>query len=256
MIAESTFGQYGRSFQEKVLQALLVDRQYAEQMLEVFESQYFELKYLTFLAERYFAYAKKYKVFPSLQLLVTIVRDELKIGTDIVLRDQIIDYLQRMKAGGDIGDLPYVKDKSLDFCRRQALKKALEDAVEQIKAEKYESIVEGIRKAVQVGTAPALGHMFFDDIEARFVELQRNCVATGIESLDKKGILNGGVGAGEVCVIVAATGVGKCTNRSSYVTIRRMGIRINGRTYKPWDRIATERGIIFAKDVIESDKLI
>ena len=204
-----SFGQFGKTFQEKLVQALLTDTKWAEQMMEVINNGYFEVNYLKFLADRYFSYAKKYKVFPTLQLLITIIRDDLKTGTDIILRDQIIDYLQRMKANPDPGDLQFVKDKSLDFCRKQALKKALEDAVDQIAAERYESIVESIKKAVLVGTAPQLGHDFFTDYEARFTRLQRNCVSTGIDEIDRKDILNGGLGSGEIGVIVAATGVGK-----------------------------------------------
>ena len=93
--------------------------------MEVVDISYFEVNYLKFLADRYFAYSRKYKVFPTLQLLVTIIKDDLKSGTDVILRNQIIDYLQRMKANPDAGDLQYVKEKSLEFCRKQALKKAL-----------------------------------------------------------------------------------------------------------------------------------
>jgi replicative DNA helicase len=178
-------------------------------MVEVFDVSYFELKYLQFLADRYFAHAKKYKVFPTLQLLVTIIRDDLKSGTDIILRDQIVDYLTRMRANPDPGDLPYVKEKALDFCRKQALKQAIDGAIDDIEAEKYEQIVEKIKKAVCVGTTPQLGHEFFTDFESRFTLLQRNCVATGIDELDKKDILNGGLGSGEIGVVVAPTGVGK-----------------------------------------------
>lgn len=206
---KASFGQYGKSFQEKIMQALLSDRPWAEQMLEVFDTSYFDLKYLQFLSERYFNHAKKYKVFPTLQLLATIIRDELKVGTDAILRDQIIEYLTRMRANPDAGDLQYVKEKALDFCRKQALKQALTDAVDQMQAEKYELIVESIKKAVVVGTTPALGHDFFTDYESRFTRLQRNAVATGLDELDRKDILHGGLGGGEIGVIVAPTGVGK-----------------------------------------------
>jgi replicative DNA helicase len=206
---QASFAQYGKSFQEKLCQALLVDKQFAEQMLEVFNVTYLEPKYLVFLAERYFSYAQKYKVFPTMQLLITIIRDELKIGTDVVIRDQIVDYLQRMRSNPDVGDLQYVKEKALDFCRKQALRSALEEAVDQIQAEKYESIVEGIKKAVMVGTAPQLGHDFFADYESRFTKLSRNAIATGLPELDKKDILNGGLGSGELGCVVGATGTGK-----------------------------------------------
>jgi len=204
-----SFGTYGKSFQEKIGQALLTDQKWAEQMMEVFDSSYFELKYLQFLADRYFAYSKKYKVFPTLQLLATIIKEDLKVGTDVILRDQIIDYLQRMKANPDPGDLQFVKDKSLDFCRKQALKAALEGAVDQMQAEKYESIVESIRKAVQVGTAPSVGHDFFNEMDARFTRLKRDTIPTGIQELDKKELLNGGSGKGELLCVVGGSGSGK-----------------------------------------------
>lgn len=204
-----TLGQYGKHFQEGVVQALLTDRVWAEQMTEVFDVEYLELKYLKFLADRYFSYAKRYKVFPTLQLLVTIIRDELKAGNDILLRDQIIDYLTRIRTEPNVGDLIFIKEKTLDFARKQALKAALETAVDQIQAEKYEQIVDGIKKAVCVGTTPSLGHDFFNDHESRFTRLQRNCVPTGINELDRKDILNGGIGQGELAIVTGATGGGK-----------------------------------------------
>ena len=204
-----TFGTYGKSFQEKIMQALLTDWKFAEQMTEVFNSSYFELKYLQFLADRYFSYSKKYKDFPTLQLLVTIIREDLKVGTDVILRDQIIDYLQRMKSNPDAGDLQFVREKSLDFCRKQALKAALENAVDQMQADKYESIVESIKKAVQVGTAPSVGHDFFNEMDARFTLLKRDTIPTGMPELDKKELLNGGSGKGELLCVVGGSGSGK-----------------------------------------------
>lgn len=256
MAQTTNFGEYGSVFQQKVMQALLTDRPWAEQLMEVFEVSYFDVKYLQFLAERYFSHAKKYKVFPTLQLLVTIIKDELKTGTDTIVRDQIVEFLVRMKSNPDPGDLAYVKEKTLDFCRKQALKQALTEAVDQIQAEKYEQIVEGIKKAVCVGTTPSLGHDFFNDQESRFAKLQRNCVPTGIPELDKKEIFNGGLASGEIGVIVAPTGVGKCTKSTTMICIRYVAIKINGKTFKPWERIATKRGKIFARDVIESDELV
>lgn len=206
---ETTFGQYGKNFQERIVQALLTDPRWAEQLMEVFNPKYFDLKYLQFLSERYYQYAKQYKDFPSIQMLVTIIKDELKVGNDKHLAEQIVDYLQRVKANPFPNDLPFVKDKALDFCRRQALKAALEKAVDLVGSEKYESIVDVIKQAVSVGTTPSLGHNFYEDIEARFVSLVRHCVPTGIPQLDAKEILQGGLGRGELGCLMSSTGVGK-----------------------------------------------
>lgn len=256
VVQAASLDQYGKVFQECVMQALLVDKKWAEQLMEVFKVEYFELRYLSFLAERYFAYSKKYKTFPTLQLLVTIIKDELKTGTDTLLRDQIIEYLQRIKNNPNPGDLPFVKEKALDFCRKQSLKEALEQAVDLVSVEKYETLVDIIKKAVSVGTTPSIGHDFKADTEARFVKMKRDCIPTGLEQLDRKEILNGGLGQGELGVCCAGTGVGKCAFHKSRIHIRYNVIKINGKNYKPWDRVSTKRGQIFARDVVTTDELI
>lgn len=255
-MSTATFGQYGKSFQETIVQALLVDKQFAEQMSEVMDVSYFDVKYLSFLAERYFTYAKKYKVFPTLQLLVTIIREDLKTGPDIVLRDQVIDYLQRIRTNPNAGDLPYVKERSLDFCRKQALRLALTSCVDQMEAERYEQLVETIKKAVVVGTTPAIGHDFFEDYEARFTRLKRETIPSGFPVLDARDILNGGYGRGELICLVGSAGAGKCSHPDTYVHVKYVAIRIDGKQYKPWDVINTKRGKLYARDILCTDELI
>ena len=205
----SHFGQYGKSFQEKIFQAFITDQNWAAQMIEVMTPSYFEQKYLGFLTERYFSYHEKYKSFPTLPLLITIIRDDLREGNDVILRDQIIEFLHRIKMNPDMGDLDYVKEKSLDFCKKQSLKDALEKAVELIASDKYESVVDLMKNAISRGMPSTLGHIFFEDYEGRFTEISRFPCPTGIPELDKRGILSGGLGRGELGVITAPTGVGK-----------------------------------------------
>ena len=203
------FGQYGKSFQEKIFQCLLADRQWAAQMTEVMTGDYFELQYLKYLTTKYFLYYQKYKEFPTLQLLITIIRDDLQEGNETILRDQIVEFLHRIKSNPNLGDLAYVKDKSLTFCKRQALKEALEQAVSLISTERYEGIVDLMKSAISIGTPSTLGHDFFNDLEARFAHIDRGTCPTGIAQLDQKDILDGGLGRGEIGVITAPTGVGK-----------------------------------------------
>lgn len=206
---ESYFSQYGKSFQEKIFQGLISDRQWAIQMIEVMTPKYFDLKYLRYLTDKYFSYYHKYKDFPTLSLLITIIRDDLRVGNDVILRDQIVEFLHRIKSSPDLGDLQFVKDKSLDFCKKQAMKEALEQAVERISEGKLESVMDLVKQALSVGTPASIGHDFIEDLEARFTNIKRISVPTGIECLDRKDVLNGGLAKGEIGVVVANTGVGK-----------------------------------------------
>ena len=108
-----------------------------------------------------------------------------------------------------MGDLEYVKEKALDFCKKQAFRGALEQAVDLIQTDKFDSVMDLMRTALSVGTTPSIGHDLFEDMEARFVTVSRHPVPTGMEALDQKGILNGGLGRGEIGVVAAPTGVGK-----------------------------------------------
>lgn len=206
---ESYFGQYGRPFQERVFLGLITDNTWATQMTEVMRPDFFDLRYLAYLTDKYFKYFEKYKTFPTLPLLISIVKDDLRETNNAVLKEQVVEYLSRMRTLPDMGDLAYVKEKSLDFCRKQAMREALEKSVELIGTDQYDAVVDLMKKAVSVGIAASVGHDFFEDADARFVKINRAPCPTGIEQLDEKTILNGGLGRGELGVITAPTGVGK-----------------------------------------------
>jgi len=161
------------------------------------------------LCESYFKYYEKYKCFPTLQLLITIVKEQFQNNTDTVLRDQIVEYLTRMKTNPDLGDIEYVKDKSLEFCKRQVFKEALEKSVQMIQTENYDSVLGIMKDAIAAGLPASQGHDFFEDMEARFVKVNRQACPTGLRRLDEKDILRGGLGRGEIGVLAAPTGVGK-----------------------------------------------
>jgi len=203
------FGQYGKAFQEKIFHCLISDKEWASQMVEVMAPSYFDVSYLEYLCEKLFSYHIKYRSFPSLGLLVTIIKDDLSSNQDEILRDQIIDFIYRIKSGSNLSDLAFVKDKSLDFCKKQAFKDALEQSVELIQTEKFESVLTIMKEAVSVGMQSSVGHDFFEDVEARFVKFNRCVCPTGISQLDAPTVLQGGLGRGEIGVVTANTGVGK-----------------------------------------------
>jgi len=185
-VTNINFSDYGIEFQEKIIQALLTDRKWAEQMTEVLNIRYFEKNYLLYLAKKYFEYYEKYRALPTIGLLIGIIKTDLKDGNDEILKRQIVSFIHRIRTKPDIEDLPYVKDKALDFCKRQALKEALEKSVDLIETEKYESVVEVIKKAVSAGVESSIGMNFFDDLEQRFVLTNRKVIPTGMVELDAK----------------------------------------------------------------------
>lgn len=200
---------FDKNFQEKILQAMLVDRVWATQFAEVLDVDYFEHAHLKLIADKYTSYQLKYKEFPSMELLLTMIKDDLKNGSDAFLKDQIKQFLIRVESNQDMGDLNYVKDKSLEFCKKAALQAALLESVDLAQTENYEKIVDVVRKAISAGNEQSAGLELGEDIDARYSETYRRTIPTGIPELDGKTILNGGLGSGEIGFVVAPTGVGK-----------------------------------------------
>ena len=65
----TTFSHYGKQFQEKIFQGLVTDHAWAAQMIEVMRPSFFDVRYLEYLAEKYFSYFTKYKTKKWLYLM-------------------------------------------------------------------------------------------------------------------------------------------------------------------------------------------
>ncbi|MBT7913121.1 hypothetical protein HN588_04345 [Candidatus Bathyarchaeota archaeon] len=203
------FNRYDKPFQEKILQALLTDRDWSAQMVEVMTPEYFELKYLHFLTEKYFEHFNRHRTFPSISLIAAMVKDELRSTDERILKQQIVEYLHRIKFTPVLQDLAEVKERTIEFCRKQAMKEALTQCVDLIEEGKNEQVTEVMKTALSVGIPTSTGHDFFEDFEARFSAQTRVPCPTGIPQLDREDVLAGGLARGELGVITANTGVGK-----------------------------------------------
>lgn len=204
------FNKLGTNFQAKVLQALLTDRSWSAQFIEVFNvDECLEPVYLKLIASKFINYYHSYKEFPTMDLLVTIIKDDLSNNQDLVIREQCHAFLQKVMRNEDGNDLPWVKEKAFTFCRQQLLKKALSQSVDIILTDKYETVVDIMKNAIAAGVASTVGHDYNNDIEARYSVTFRHAVKTGIPELDEKKIMGGGLGAGEIGIVCAPSGVGK-----------------------------------------------
>lgn len=220
-MSNASFEHFGNEFQEKIVQAILIDKMFAEQMYEVLNDDYFDLKYLRILVKKYFDYYKKYNTFPSFSLLVTIMRDELQEnGEDNLLKGQIVSFLHKIKSNPLNGDLGYVKEKSLEFCKMQSVKEALIKSVDMLDKNEYDDIVSTVNEALNRGAERNLGHDYKLSIDERSQFISRNAIPTGFPALDQKNMLDGGLGAGELGVVVAGSGVGKCCVAETNVRIK------------------------------------
>jgi len=199
------FSKYGKSFQETLAYLLLVDRPFSEQMDDVLDIGFFELKYLRLFVDRVFNYRRKYSNQPTKKILSSILRTELSDENE-VSQKQVRDYFARMCISQPT-DTDYVKETALDFCKKQRLKEAMVRSVGLLQNSSFDEIKNVIDVALKLGLDNNFGHDYKKDFELRYQLKARNPISTGWERIDK--ICNAGLGKGELGVIIAPTGAGK-----------------------------------------------
>ena len=199
-------GVFGKAFQENLCKLLVYDRSFCDQMQEVLDVGFLELKYLQVFTRKLFEYKEEYSKHPTNGTLNSIFNTELEVENSVI-KKQINDYFVRIQAFPEVEDKEYVKNKSLDFCKKQVLKSAMMKSVPLLNNCSFEEIEQLITKALRLGADNDFGYDYIKDFDARFMMKARNPVATGWDKIDK--IIKGGLGAGELCVVIAPTGAGK-----------------------------------------------
>jgi hypothetical protein len=202
---KSDFSRFGKNFQENLVQLMLVDRTFCDQLKEVMDIQFLELKYLQTFVQRIFEYKDKYKVHPSYETMISIIRNSLEDENE-ALQKQVRDYFARIHTK-EIDGAEYIKDTSLDFCKKQKLKEAMLKSVKLLQTASFDEISKAINDALKLGMSNDIGYDFLVDFEKRFELKSRNPVTTGWDEMDQ--LCKGGLGRGELGVVVAPTGAGK-----------------------------------------------
>jgi len=205
MTEGTDFSKYGKSFQESLAQIIFEDRPFCDQMEEVMNVSFFELKYLRSFMGLVLNYRQQYGVHPSSNIIASILRTEMD-DLSPALQKQVRDFYVRVEAR-DVRDRDYIKETSLDFCKKQKLKEALVQSVDLIKSSSYDEVKQVIDEALKLGLDADYGHDFVKDFESRYEIKARSPVSTGWDKIDQ--ITKKGIGTGELGVVIAPTGAGK-----------------------------------------------
>jgi hypothetical protein len=200
-----TMMRFGTSFQENLCQLILEDRPFCDQIEEVLSIEFLELSYLQVFTKMIFNYRVKYGTHPSYEIAATMLKSDLR-GENEAVKKQVRDYFTRIMSG-EVKGTEYIKDRSLDFCRKQVLKGAMMKSIGLLKSSSFDEIQKIIDDALKLGTDNNFGHDFLKDFEQRFLVKNRAPVSTGWKRIDE--ICKGGLGKRELGVVIAPTGAGK-----------------------------------------------
>jgi DnaB-like helicase C terminal domain len=200
------FSKFGVKFQENLVKIIFLDRSFSDRIGEVLDVSYFDVAYLQSFVELLYEYKNNYKVHPSLNTMASVLLANQNKYDEVIFK-QMKDFLIRIHSNQDSEGADFIKDASLDFCRKQKLKAAIIKSVDLLRSSSFDEIADVINSALKLGAMNESGYDYLKDFEQRFLLKARDPVATGWGEIDS--ITQGGIGKGELGVAIAATGAGK-----------------------------------------------
>lgn len=198
-----TLDRYGQSFQTKVLSCLIVDTKLLDTLIDVIDNKFFESDVNKWIVDEIIEYYTEFKKTPT----VDVFKSQLLKLDDKGLQKRTAEQLKTIFTQIGEADLDYVKKEFTNFCINQNIKNAIIKSVDLLKSGNYDRIKDLIDKSLKVGVDSDLGHDYIEDFYIRVDEVDRNTVPTKWECIDD--LMGGGLGPGELGVVVAPSGAGK-----------------------------------------------
>jgi len=194
---------FGITFQSKIVAALLTDIKFLQTIGDILNADMFDSDSNKWLVKNIREYYYEYKKLPTLEVLKYKI-DEIE---NDILKAGVVDKLRDVWKNIDATDLEFVQKQTLDFCKNQTLKNAILESVNLLENKNYDGIKSIIDTAMKAGTTRDLGHDYIPSLDLRLEESARETIKTPWDVVNE--IMDGGLGAGELGVIVAASGIGK-----------------------------------------------
>jgi RecA/RadA recombinase len=202
MVSFNKLSLYGLSFQLKVINQLLLNKEFILNIRDSIQEEYFDNQSLQWIVTQTLKYFDKYHTSPTLESL----HIEVKKLENEILKTSVIEQL-REAYKVDNSDDTYVREEFSNFCKNQQLKKALLTSVELLNSGMYDDIRLLIDSALKAGQDKNIGHEYSKDVESRYRPDAREVIPTPWSAINK--LLAGGLGGGDLGLVFGGPGGGK-----------------------------------------------
>jgi replicative DNA helicase len=216
--------KFGSEFQIKCISGLVSDKTFIERISDILEPDSFETDAHKFIVKETISYFLQYKDLPTLAVFKVKVDG---IENDL-LKQSVVEQLRLVYQKISDTDLKYIKEQFLEFCKNQKIKNAIMESVDHLKSGQYDKIKHVVDIAMKAGMERNIGHEYMVDIEQRMSQMARKTVKTNWTEIDT--LMDGGLAGGELGIITACAGSGKCVGPNTEIEIEyyEFGIEING----------------------------
>lgn len=200
--------EYDLEWQKKLVKVILTNPEFAEQISEILDVNFFSVSIYRTILKSFYSYRDHYNSFPPIDMLVASMEPSMKEGSEW---GQIKKFLFETKADDQVEEEEFIKDSAIQFCRKKKVTTAVLEITELLSRKSdetsYEDALKIFTEAVNSGAVNNMGHRYVDDFAVRYSDVRRRTITTGIPKLDE--ITSGGMGRGELGLVIGGTGGGK-----------------------------------------------
>lgn len=202
---------FPREFQQDVLRLFLMDGTFLLGYRGALDAAWFTAPEHRAIAEAALHVFDKTKAQPSAGSLLAAVPDVLEAGCD---EEEVYALVRNLYESGIPGDASYIRDRVIDFGRKARLETVLLQGPVYLESGDYDRFVEDVREAnVLSADAEAPIYDYVETLQARLDNVrgvQDRVIPTKIEAIDMH-LDGGGLGAGEMGLLLGLPGFGKTT---------------------------------------------
>jgi len=213
----------GPNFQQKLIWQLLVEPEFAKNVLPNIAVEYFDDPHIKRLFIIMLEYYNEHEKVPNLQngsiddAIYKYKSPTNEVEGDVLTNkvDQIRSWNERIINKNQLYDGEVVRNDTINFIKQQEYRKLAEYIFKKIKTGEIKTtafnfeVEEKINKIFHIGDDEDYGTDVIDNIEDALSEEFRQTIPTGIEAIDA--VTGNGLGKGEIGLVLAPSGIGKTT---------------------------------------------
>ena len=223
-IIDNTFTAYlGPEFQQRLMWQLLVEPEFAEKTIPELAVEYFDDPYIKKLYLIMLEFLKEYDKVPNLQnqsILQAV--NQFKAQNNVIEEESLFSVIERIKLWNErvlnksmLHDGDVIQKATNIFIKQQEYRKIGEFILTKTKSGEIKNkrtiaeIEERFQKIAVIGDTEDNGTDVSEGIRNALRKEFRQTIPTGIETIDA--LTGGGLGKGEIGLILTPSGVGKTT---------------------------------------------
>lgn len=196
----------GQEFQYRLIHTFMSDKSFFKDLHSILDQNMFSDPNLRMYVGVMREYYETEEAVPSYDMMNILLREKSHNDIERETFEAVVDKIKKTESDG----VDYIRDLATKFFKQQNIVKTANEILKIAgngDIEKYEQCVELLNDALNKGSHDDMGSSVFDDLGETLSDDYRTPIPTGIGKLDEA--LEGGLGKGEMGVIVGPTSFGK-----------------------------------------------